>query len=320
MIVDSPLQLQTPDLFLRLRDFADDHTAYLKVEGLNLAGSIKLKPAIHMITDLESSGAIRPGSAVIESSSGNLGVALAVVCGAKGYSFTCITDPNAPEESLALMRAYGADVVVITQRDEQGGFLGSRIAHIKARLREDPKTIWPNQYANHVNARAHCRTTAREIHEQFSDLDYLFVGAGTTGTLTGCAAYFAVNRPQVRVIAVDAVGSVTFGGRPSRRHIPGLGTSVRPAIASTDNVADIVHVAERDTVQMCRSMLDRYGLLVGGSTGTVLAGLRQYAPRLPEDAVVVAISPDLGDRYVRTVYDPTWLAERGLDLALVTTS
>ncbi|HEV7823413.1 MAG TPA: 2,3-diaminopropionate biosynthesis protein SbnA [Mycobacteriales bacterium] len=312
MIIDSVLDVGMSDVFLRLPAFTGRTDVHLKLESLNPAGSIKFKPALRMVEDLETRGLLHAGRRVIESSSGNLGIALSIVARVKGYEFTCVTDPNVSPGVLATMNAYGTTVVVVTERDEQGGFLGTRLRYIEDRLGEDPRLVWPNQYANPMNTIAHYRTTAREIHRQFPDLDVLFVGAGTTGTLTGCAKYFGWHRPQVRVIAVDSVGSITFGGVPGRRHVPGLGTSRRPEIASTDNVADVVMIDERDTVRMCRLVLDRYGLLTGGSTGTVLCGVEAFADRIPAGATVVAISPDLGERYTSTLYDDDWLAARGL--------
>jgi cysteine synthase A len=307
-IIDSPLDADMGGLFLRLRDFLAAEV-YLKLEGLNPAGSVKLRPAMWMITTLEAQHRLSPGrNHVVESSSGNLGVALALVCKVKGYRFTCVTDPNVNPWAVKVMRAYGASVVVVRERDEEGGYLGSRIRRIREMLDADPHLVWTNQYANPANAGAHYAVTAREIHQAFPDLNYLFVGAGTTGTLVGCARYFARHNPRTKVIAVDAVGSVTFGESAGPRHIPGLGASRRPEIADLHEPHTVVHVAERDAVLACRRLLDDHGLLAGGSTGSVIAAVEQYP--FPAGSSVVAISPDLGDRYVDTLYDPAWVDAR----------
>jgi N-(2-amino-2-carboxyethyl)-L-glutamate synthase len=307
-IINSPLEADNGGLFLRLHDFATADV-YLKLEGLNPAGSVKLRPAISMITRLEEQGRLRPGrNHVVESSSGNLGIALALVCKVKGYAFTCVTDPNVNPWSVKVMQAYGASIVVVRERDDEGGYLGTRIDTIRRMLKADPHLVWTNQYANEANAGAHYAVTAREIHQAFPHLDYLFVGAGTTGTLVGCARYFARHSPGTKVIAVDTVGSVTFGGPAGPRHIPGLGASRRPEIADLHGPDTIVHVPERNTVRTCKRLLDSHGLLAGGSTGTVLSAVEHYA--FPAGSVVVAISPDLGDRYVDTLYDPAWVDAR----------
>ena len=306
-IFDTPLDLGADDCFLRLHGFGSGEV-FLKVEGLNVAGSVKLRPAVRMVQALEDEGRIRPGSHhIVESSSGNLGVALAIVCKVKGYAFTCVTDPNANPTAVRLMRAYGADVRVIHEKDTADGYLGSRIAFIRQLQQDNPRMVWTNQYANTENVAAHLGTTAPVISRAFPELDYLFVGAGTTGTFIGCAQYFALHSPRTRVIAVDTVGSVTFGTPPAPRVIPGLGTSRRPEIADLHRPDAVVHVREQDAVLCCRRLLDEHGLLAGGSTGSVLAAVETYG--IPLGSTVVAVSPDLGDRYLDTIYDDAWVGE-----------
>jgi N-(2-amino-2-carboxyethyl)-L-glutamate synthase len=313
MIARSVLGVSVPDIFLELPGFCGIENMFIKIESMNPAGSIKFKAALYMITDLERRGILSAKrNRIIESSSGNLGVALSVICKVRGYQFTCVTDPNATADAVALMRAYGTEVIVVSGQRDECGHLASRLEYIGSCLAADKDLIWPNQYANQMNTLAHYRTTAREIDINFPNLDFLFIGAGTTGTLTGCAKYFAWHRPHVRVIAVDSVGSVTFGGPPGIRHIPGLGTSRRPELASLDNVTDLVYVPEERTVDMCHQVRDRYGILVGGSTGSVLAGAAEYAVKIDDGAVVVAVSPDLGDKYSSTVYSPDWITGRGI--------
>src|SRR5262249_48963698 len=142
----------------------------------------------------------------------------------------------------------------------------------------EERYVWLNQYANADNWKAHYRTTAPAIARQFPRLDVLFVGAGTTGTLMGCARYFQERHRSVRVVAVDSVGSVTFGGSPARRMIPGLGTSVRPPLLDMSFVDDVMHVEEADTVRACHR-LARRGFLFGGSTGTVVSGAMSWLAR-----------------------------------------
>jgi len=280
---------------------------YLKIEALNAAGSIKMKTALSMVDRLEREGAIKPDTILIESSSGSLGVALSIICAERGYTFVCVIDPNASEQNVKLMKAYGASTVLIDKVDEQGGYLGSRIAHIKGELLRDRRYLWLNQYANPENPMAHHRTTAPALANRFPRIDYLFVGAGTTGTLMGCASYFSQFRPETQVIAVDSTGSVTFGMAPSKRRIPGLGTSRRPEIFKPHGIAAFELVDEIDTIATCRHLAVHNGILAGGSTGTVMTAVLAWRDRMPQDAVIVAISPDLGERYLDTIYDDTWV-------------
>ncbi|MFB7321288.1 2,3-diaminopropionate biosynthesis protein SbnA [Streptomyces sp. NPDC057611] len=306
---DTAQDLVFDRVFLRLDGLVPDIRLLLKIEGFNPAGSIKLKTAIGLIEDAERWNLLRPGGHIIESSSGNLGVALSSVCAARGYHFTCVTDPNTSPQNAAMIRAFGAQVVVVDTKDANGGYLQSRIDYIHHRLQQDTSLFWPNQYANEANPRIHRERTAVAILEEVPEVDHLFIGAGTTGTLMGCAAYFRDRSPRTRIVAVDTAGSVTFGFPPGKRHLPGLGTSRRPELCDPELVDDIVIVPEAEAVRTCRAIARSQGIAVGGSTGSVLAAVARKGPALPPGSTVVAISPDTGDRYLNTVYNDAWVAE-----------
>lgn len=227
--VDAISSISNDRNFVRIRALGLNHL-YAKIEGLNPAGSIKMKTALGMIASLEARGSIKHDTVLIESSSGSLGVALSILCAERGYKFTCVVDPNASSQNVKMMKALGASIEMVTERDVNGGFLGTRIAHIKNLVAADGRYLWLNQYANPDNPRAHVRTTARSIFERFERLDYLFIGAGTTGTLMGCVEFSASIARTLRIIAVDSIGSVTFGNSSGPRFIPGLGTSRRPEV------------------------------------------------------------------------------------------
>lgn len=307
-IIDSPLEIQTNELFFLLKGFAKKLDVYLKLEGLNIAGSIKLKPAIHMINYLERKGFASPGQTkIIESSSGNLGVALSLVSKVRGYEFTCVTDPNLSPVCRRYIEVYGGKILPVKEKDENGGYLNTRINLIKNILASNEEYVWTNQYANPANIEAHYIYTGAVIHKCFPELGMLFVGAGTTGTLVGCAKYFQEHSPNTSVVAVDSVGSVTFGGPPSARYLPGLGTSRKPEIMSMNNVHDVVMIPERDTAKMAADIFERFGLFIGASTATVLCGVQQYIERGGCSLPIVAIGPDFGDRYLDTLYDKEWV-------------
>lgn len=310
MIIESPLELIFRDLFYRLRDFAGGHDLFLKLEGFNVTGSIKIKTAIELVEDLEERGIARPHETVlIESSSGNLGLALSLVCAVKGYEFICVTDPNANRAAIRGIELYGAKVIVVEERDLSGGFLGSRLQRIDQLLRANPHAVWLNQYANIANKHVHAEQTANEIAREFDQVDWVFVGTGTTGTLSGVAERLRQAYPGITVVAVEPAGSVTFGGAPAKRHIPGIGTSVRPKLADLAEPDRIVMVTEDRTVASCRTFAREHHLLVGGSTGSVLAAVEELAPEFSPGDTIVAISPDLGEKYLDTVYDPIWVEQ-----------
>jgi N-(2-amino-2-carboxyethyl)-L-glutamate synthase len=309
-VISLPHEFNEHDLFVDLRPVIG-HSLFLKVEGLNFAGSVKLKAATGMVAAAEREGRLRPGSIIVESSSGNLGVALSMIAAAKGYGFLCVTDPRCNLQTRQLMEALGAQVHVVTEPDPVRGLLGARMDYVRARC-ADPRYVWLNQYENPDNWQAHHRQTAPAIDRQFPDLDVLFVGAGTTGTLMGCARWFREHRPSVRIVAVDVVGSVSFGGPASPRMIPGLGMAVRPPLLDESLVDEVVMVEEADTVRACHR-LARRGFLFGGSTGTVVSGATSWLARHREDGgrelTAVTIAPDLGERYLDTVYQPAWVQD-----------
>jgi 2,3-diaminopropionate biosynthesis protein SbnA len=302
-------ELFQDDVFVPIEGILDQ-PIFVKIEGLNLGGSVKVKTALGLIRTLEAEGRLNASSKLIESSSGNLGVALSMICAGRGYAFTCVVDPNTSVRNIKIMEVFGARIVMISERDENGGFLGSRIRYIEQLIANDPDYLWTNQYANPANVEAHRRWTAAAIDRHFPRLDYLFVGAGTTGTLMGCVKHFKAHRPKVRIVAVDSVGSVTFGYPAGKRHIPGLGTSRRPEIFDPKGLHAVELVDERDSIIMCRHLARRHGFLCGGSTGTVLAAVRAWKRRLPREIVVAAISPDLGERYLDTIYNDEWVESR----------
>jgi cysteine synthase A len=308
MIIESPLDLIFRDLFYRLRSFARGHDVFLKLEGFNVSGSIKVKTAIGLIEDLERRGIARPHETVIvESSSGNLGIALSLVCAIKGYQFICVTDSNSTHANIRGMELYGATVVVVKNRDPDGGFLSSRFRVIDDILQSQPNAIWLNQHNNIANKNVHVAETAVEIANEFEKVDWIFVGTGTTGTLGGISERLHHEFPNIKVVAVEPVGSVTFGGSPGKRNIPGIGTSLRPKLADLSNPDRIVAIDEATTVEACLSFVRDYHLLVGGSTGTVLAAVQKVASEFTPGDTIVAISADLGDKYLDTIYNPTWV-------------
>lgn len=293
-------------VFIKIEDFGFKNLK-VKIEAYNHGGSIKIKTAHALLDEAEKNGNIRK---IIESSSGNLGVSLASASAQRGFSFTCVIDPNTSSQNRKIMEALGAKVICVTKKDENGGFLGTRIHLIKEMLREDPHLYWTNQYKNLANPDVHYQLTAPEICEAFSRIDYVIVGAGTTGTLMGIVRYFKKFHPNTHIIGVDTVGSITFGGKPSKRYIPGLGTSKLPEIFIDKGIDTKIMVHELEAIKMCRWIASSHGFLLGGSSGSVLAAANELRHLIPKEANIVAIAPDLGERYLDTVYSDDWVLEK----------
>ncbi|MFI5550514.1 2,3-diaminopropionate biosynthesis protein SbnA [Streptomyces sp. NPDC051738] len=305
-VISAPYTFNEEDLYVDLQSILG-RKLFLKCEGFNFAGSIKLKPATEMVEAAELVGVLTPQSVLLESSSGNMGVALSMIAASKGYRFLCVTDSRCNLSTRLVMEALGAQVHVVTEPSAHGGFLRARLDYIRALTGLDDRYVWLSQYTNPGNWRAHYRRTAPAIARSFPALDVLFVGAGTTGTLMGCARYFRQWHRPVRIVAVDSVGSVTFGGTSGRRMLPGLGMSVSPPLLDDSFIDEAVHVEEADTIRACHR-LARRGFLFGGSTGTVVSGAARWlAAHDSDDLTAVAIAPDLGERYLETVYQANWV-------------
>lgn len=316
-VISTPQEFNQDDLYVDLEEIIGNRL-FLKCEGFNFAGSIKLKAAAEMVEAAERDGRLTEDSILVESSSGNLGVALSMIAASKGYRFVCVTDARCNLQTRLLMEALGSQIHIITEPAADGGLLAGRINHVRALCASDDRYLWLNQYSNPHNRMAHYRTTAPAIARHFPDLDVLFVGAGTTGTLMGCARYFRDWHRPVHIVAVDSEGSVTFGDTPGRRMIPGLGTSVRPPLLDDSYVDEVIHVNEADTIRTCHQ-LARRGFVFGGSTGTVVSGATRWLAEHSghhRQPTAVAIAPDLGERYLETVYQTNWVQDLYGDDAL----
>ncbi|WP_419995136.1 2,3-diaminopropionate biosynthesis protein SbnA [Streptomyces boninensis] len=295
-----------------------DFRVYAKVERFNPGGSIKDRSALGMVLGKLAAGVLVPGkSTVVESSSGNLAIGLAQLCAYAGLRFICVVDSRTTRQNIAILRAYGAEVDIVTEPDPvTGELLPQRLRRVAELTDRIPHAFWPDQYANPQNPNAH-RTTMREIAEALDGrVDELIVAAGTSGTLGGCAAYIREHGLGTTVNAVDAAGSALFNSPVQcTRLIPGHGASVRPPLLRTADADRVVHVSDLDCVVGCRRLVRREAVLAGGSSGAVVAALERLAPQLRPGANVVLILPDGGDRYLDTIYDDAWVERHFGDVA-----
>jgi cysteine synthase A len=288
---------------------------YAKLEAFNPGGSIKDRPALNIIRHGIETGEIGPDTVVIESSSGNMGIGLALACMFHGLRFICVVDAKTTAQNLRLLETYGAQVDVITQPDPvTGEYLQARINRVEELMRTVPNGFWPNQYANLYNSHAH-RQTMREIVEHLGQVDYLFCTTSTCGTLRGCAEHVLENRLGTKIIAVDAVGSVIFGGAKTKRLIPGHGSSIMPNLFDASLATSCVRVTDLDCIVGCRRLVREEAVLAGGSSGAVVTAIERTLPVIPEGSVCVAIFPDRGERYLDTIYSDAWVEKHFGDVA-----
>ena len=299
---------------VRLSRFLDrsDIELYAKVECLNPGGSMKDRPAAEMLREAIATGQVGPDTLVVESSSGNMGIGLAQACRYHGLRFRCVIDPRTEELNVKIMRAYGAEIDLVTEPDKAtGDLLAARLNRVREILASERDAYWPNQYANLHNPLAHQLGTMREIDEALAGTaDCVFVATSSTGTARGCDEYLRARNRSTSIVAVDAYGSVLFGGRPQPRHIPGLGAGIMPPLAEQDRFPDVVHVTAVDCVVGCRRLVEREGILAGGSAGGVVQAIRQRSPLLAPGTKCVVILGDSGTRYLDSVYSDEWVHSR----------
>ena len=287
---------------------------WLKLERSNPAGSVKDRSALHLVECAEREGLLRPGGTIIESSSGNFGISLAMIGAAKGYRVIVLVDPKTTQANLAVLRAYGAKVIVVDEQDDMGAYHKTRISKANALHREIPNSFRPDQCFNVQNAEAHYQTTAREIWEQcHRTLDAIVVPVSTGGQLGGISRYFREHAPQVQIVGVDVEGSTIFGGRSHGYLVQGMGLGWTPVNLDDLNRIDLVYkVRDDDAFVACRSLARHEGILAGASSGASLIVALHVASRLAEGKKVLAIAADGGERYLRTVFDEEWLEEQGM--------
>ncbi|QJC54435.1 2,3-diaminopropionate biosynthesis protein SbnA [Paenibacillus albicereus] len=288
---------------------------HAKLEGMNPGGSAKDRAALHMLKEAMRRGELGAGGAVVESSSGNLAISLAQLCRQAGLRFICVVDPRTTETHKSLIAAYGGEIELVSRPDPATGeFLPARIARVQELRASIPGAYWTNQYANPDNAAAHERTTMAEIADELGEVDWLFCGVSSCGTIRGCSDYIRARGWPTRIVAVDAQGSALFGGGSGVRRFPGLGAALEPGLHRADLADEVARVSDADCVRGCRGLLRREAILAGASSGGVVAAIRRMAGSLPAGAVVAAILPDRGDRYLDTAFDAGWASrELGLE-------
>jgi cysteine synthase len=298
-LFESVLDLIGNTPVVRLNRIPDSNGAsvYIKLEGYNPAGSVKDRPAAHMIRVAEEQGLITPGkTTIIEPTSGNTGIGLAMVCAAKGYRCVITMPDNATAERVKILTAYGAEVHLTPAAQRMPGAI--ELANQLAA--EIPDSFIPMQFENPANPDAHRTTTAVEIYDSFDgQLDALVLTAGTGGTVTGTGEVLKERIPGLKIYVVEPAGSpVLAGGKPGPHKIPGTGPGFIPSTLNQDIWDELLHIEDADAETMGRRMAREEGLLVGPSgAASVWFGV-QIAKTMPKSARVLCMAPDSGERYL----------------------
>ncbi len=310
---DNVLQVIGNTPLIRLNRVGKDLPApiYAKIEFVNPGASVKDRVAKAMVEAAEKSGELKPGGTIIEATSGNTGVGLAMVAAIKGYRCIFIMPDKMSAEKTRLLKAYGAEVVITptaaeTNSSEGYGGVAQRL------LNEIPNSWQPNQFANLVNPEYHYQTTGPEIWQQTEGKITVFVaGIGTGGTISGVGKYLKEQNPNIKVVAADPEGSILSGDKPKPWAVEGIGEDFVPKTFNSQIVDEWIRVSDQESFTVARQLAQKEGLLVGGSCGTCVSAALKYAQRLGPDDFVVALCPDTGRNYLSKLYSDEWMIEQG---------
>jgi cysteine synthase A len=300
MIYDSILGTIGKTPIVRINRLAPKNvTMYVKCEFFNPLSSVKDRLAIAIIEDGERSGALKPGQTVVEATSGNTGIALAMVCAAKGYPFVAIMTETFSIERRKLMRMLGAKVILTPAAER-----GSGMVRKAAELAKKHGWFLARQFENEANPAYHRNTTGPEILIDFAGrrLDYFVTGWGTGGTLTGAGEMLRLARPEVKIIATEPAGAALLSGKPWAPHkIQGWTPDFVPQVLKREVAHQIVPVADTEAIENARALASKEGIFCGISSGATFTAALKVAAEAPQGAVILAMLPDTGERYLSTL-------------------
>lgn len=296
MIYNNILELIGNTPILKVKSLTDDNCGevYVKLEKFNPGGSVKDRAALGMIEKAEAEGILRPGVTIVEPTSGNTGIGLAMIGRLKGYKVIIIMPETMSKERRDLIKAYGAELVLT---DGSKGMKGA----IDKALEYDKKGGYfiPQQFENNSNAQKHFETTAEEIYKDISDLDYLVAGVGTGGTITGVAKKLKSKIADLKVIAVEPASSaVISGGNPGAHKIQGIGAGFIPSVYDGEFIDEVIAVEDKDALNITKEYALKEGVLVGISSGAAIFAAIELAKKVGNGKKILAIAPDGGEKYI----------------------
>ncbi len=289
-----------------------------KVEFFNPGGSVKDRMAMYMVEDAVSKGLLKPGGTIVENTSGNTGIGLALYAAVKGYKAIFTIPDKMSHEKIALLKAFGAEVIICPtavppDSPESYYEVAKRI------VRETPNSYLVNQYHNESNVEAHYTMTGPEIWEQTEGrIDYFIAGAGTGGTISGVGRFLKEKNPEIKIIGVDPAGSVYHDWFKYRKipeskvyMVEGIGEDILCETMHFEVIDDIIQVGDRDAFLMARRLVKEEGILAGGSSGAAVHAAIKVCERLPADKVAVVVLPDTARNYMSKIFNDEWMREKG---------
>jgi 2,3-diaminopropionate biosynthesis protein SbnA len=309
MLYNSILELAGNTPLLRLSNICKNSNLYVKLEFLNPTNSIKIRPAVEIIKHAEENGLLDKDTVIIESSSGNFGVALAFLGTLKKYKVVIVIDPRTSETHKKLLAAYGAEIVCVSDTDlKNGSYQKARIKKVEELSKKYKQVFIPNQYANPNNLKAHYDHTAEEIIKDMDQIDYVVVAVSTGGTISGLGRKLK-KETNAKIIAVDADGSTIFGGKAKNRFMSGMGANIKPKNVDLSIIDRVIKVDDIDSFKMCHRLVEEEGLLLGGSSGAAISAAIKLSKGEAKGKNIVVISADSGINYLDTIYSEAWFDE-----------
>lgn len=287
-------------------------TILAKIEYLNPGGSNKDRIALGLIQEAEASGKLKKGGTIVEPTSGNTGVGLAMVAALRGYHCVCVMPDKVSKEKQDLLKAYGAEVVMcptdVTPDDPR------MYVNVAKKISEERDgAYWPNQYHNAGNPTSHYRSTGPEIWKQTEGKITTFVcGMGTGGTISGVGKYLKEQNPAIRVVGIDPEGSIYTGDTPRTYLVEGIGEDFMPSTFNASVIDEMIRISDKESFAITRRMAREEGLLVGGSSGTAVAGALKYAQKAKPDELIVVLLPDSGRGYISKIFSDEWMKKNGM--------
>lgn len=298
-VVNSITELigQTPLVKLNRVVKKDSADVYVKLESFNPGGSVKDRVALSMILDAEDRGILRPGGTIVEPTSGNTGIGLAMIAAARGYRMVVVMPETMSMERRLLMAAYGAEFVLTPG---SAGMQGA-IDEAKQLVKENPDFFIPQQFENPANPEAHRRTTALELLQQFETIDMFVAGVGTGGTVTGIGEVLKEKIPNIKIVGIEPASSAVLSGQaPGPHKIQGIGAGFVPSVLNRNILDKVIPVTNEEAMEMGRRLAKEEGILVGISAGAAISAAVNEAAKLDNGKKVVVLAPDTGERYLTT--------------------
>ncbi|MFF0549416.1 MULTISPECIES: PLP-dependent cysteine synthase family protein [unclassified Streptomyces] len=302
---------RTPLLELSVAD--GSATVLLKMEQFNPTGTAKIRMARSMVDEAEAAGLLAPGGRLVESTSGNTGLGLALIAAERGYKFTAVVDNHSSADKLRGMRAFGAEILNVA--GEADGLATAERDTTAERLAAEHGAFWTAQHRNQGNPNGY-RALARELHDDLGDgIDYLYGAVGTGGSLCGTGRFLRERIPELKIVGVEPVGSVVFGGEGAPYHQSGTGTPEGSEIGGVVDYALFdrgVKASDSEAFETCRHLARNFGILIGGSAGGVVYKALEQARSAGPGSTIVVLVCDGGDKYLDTVFNDDWMAAHGL--------